>query len=116
MQIGQAAHDDALDPPHYITGLLGPRPSENSELREWDRRVLLLEYYRHLRCGLPQGQPADGPGPLETAIGPRPENPGGAVAWDAVRDELAAPSIPVTISHEPPQHVGAPDVASDLDP
>jgi 8-oxo-dGTP pyrophosphatase MutT (NUDIX family) len=36
-----------IDPPEYITAVLGPRPEELAKQQAWDRGVAAIERYRH---------------------------------------------------------------------
>lgn len=83
------------EPPDYIIGLLGRRPRLRDHAGTWDRRLALVETYRHRELGLDLNQPAAGPDApaIERAIGARPQHAAQAHAWDVVHQSIPGPHL-----------------------
>jgi conjugative relaxase-like TrwC/TraI family protein len=83
-----AVVDAAVDPPDYLTDLLGKR--DETTAAAWDRAATGIERWRH-RNGLTPTQPAAAPHApaAHRALGPPPADPGIRDRWT----ELASPDL-----------------------
>ena len=72
------------EPASYLTALLGPSPTADSQAASWESAAGQVERYRHHHLGLPFGKPAT-PGasePIRQALADRPTEPRAADAYD----------------------------------
>jgi conjugative relaxase-like TrwC/TraI family protein len=91
-QVRRAVEQARTNPPRYTTDLMGPRPTGEAGV-SWDRRVHLLETFRHHHGLAPSDDAgATDAGPAEYALGPRPPTSAAAMAWDHTLDAITAPS------------------------
>jgi len=83
-----AVVDATVDPPDYLTDLLGER--DETTAAAWDRAATGIERWRH-RNGLTPTQPAAAPHTpaAHRALGPPPADPGIRDRWT----ELASPDL-----------------------
>jgi len=83
-QTAEAVLRAANEPASYLTAMLGPRPTADSQAASWESAAGQVERYRHHHLGLPFGKPAT-PGasePIRQALADRPTEPRAADAYD----------------------------------
>ncbi|ONH22651.1 TrwC relaxase [Pseudofrankia asymbiotica] len=86
-QVVDAVARAKTEPAHYLTALLGTRPT-GPDTEAWDQAAGRVERYRHRLAGLPYGAPAT-PGaadPERYALGDRPADSTAAADYDEACD------------------------------
>ena len=87
-QIDEAAAGLTQQPAGYLIGLLGNPPTDPGAARDWRRRAVAVEHYRHHELGLPYGTPAAdaSASAVHQAIGAAPPTGAQRAGYDQLRD------------------------------
>jgi hypothetical protein len=91
---------DVSDPPHYITRVLGPRPTDRRVDREWVTAVVAIDTYRT------QHDITD----RRTTIGQQPTELAAQLDWYGVNDKIRHAQDRLGIATSEPNRTAVPKI------